>query len=121
MPVHLAGIPVSLSLLLSSSADKPWSAKVICWYSSITCRGGPSERMLPWLSSSARSHRRAVNGGEIMRNEDHGTTVFAQFCNPFKAFRLKGRIADGEDFVQQEDIRIEVCSNGKTQADKHAG
>ena len=62
----------------------------------------------------------AVNGGEIMRNEDHGAAVFSQFCNPLEAFRLKSRVADGENFVQQEDIGIEVGGNGKTQADKHA-
>ena len=55
-----------------------------------------------------------------MRNEDHGAAVFSQFCNPFKAFRLKSRVADREDFVQQKDIGIKVGGNGKTQADKHA-
>ena len=50
-----------------------------------------------------------------------GSACFGDVAHFAQAFFLKLRIAHGQDFVDQEDLRFQVGGDGESQADVHAG
>src|SRR5207248_7624159 len=63
----------------------------------------------------------AANLVELMGDEDNGAAGAGDVAHSAEAFFLKVDVADGEDFVDQEDFRLEMCGDGESQADVHAG
>src|SRR5579863_8242638 len=56
-----------------------------------------------------------------MRDENDGAALVGDFAHFAEAFFLEGDVADGEDFVDEEDFGFEVCGDGEGEADVHAG
>src|SRR2546430_13383382 len=56
-----------------------------------------------------------------MGDEDNGAAGAGDVAHSAEAFFLKVDVADGEDFVDEEDFRLEMGGNGESQADVHAG
>src|SRR6266700_1353244 len=63
----------------------------------------------------------AANLVELMRDKDDGAAGASDVAHSAETFALKFDIADGEDFVDEEDFRLEMGSDGEGQADVHAG
>ena len=55
-----------------------------------------------------------------MRDEHDGAALAGDFTHLAKATRLEFGVADGEDFVYDQDFRLEVGGHGKGQARIHA-
>src|SRR5271165_2029153 len=58
---------------------------------------------------------------ELVGDEDHGTAGAGHVAHFAEAFFLEIDVADGQDFVDEEDFRFEVGGDGEGQADVHAG
>src|SRR5215213_7260735 len=56
-----------------------------------------------------------------MRDEHDRRAALLQLRDSLNTFLLKRRIADCQDFIQQQNIRIEVGSDRETQTYIHAG
>src|SRR5437660_11696241 len=63
----------------------------------------------------------AANLVELMGDEDNGAAGAGDVAHSAEAFFLKVDVADGEDFVDEEDFRLEMGGDGESQADVHAG
>lgn len=48
-------------------------------------------------------------------------TRFEEFCDAVEALVAEPDIADGEDLVDEQDIRFHLGSDGEAEADFHAG
>src|SRR5271165_1914071 len=58
---------------------------------------------------------------ELVGDEDHGTAGAGHVAHFAEAFFLEIYVADGQDFVDEEDFGFEVGGDGEGQADVHAG
>src|SRR5258708_23997026 len=58
---------------------------------------------------------------ELMRDEDHCASCAGDIAHLAEAFFLEIHVADGQDFIDEENLRLEVSSDSKGQADIHAG
>src|SRR6266566_1797602 len=63
----------------------------------------------------------AANLIELMGDEDDGATGAGNVPHLAQAFFLEIDVAYGENFVDEEDLRLEVGSDGEGQADVHSG
>jgi hypothetical protein len=62
-----------------------------------------------------------IDGHKIVGNEEDGSPSLPQFADSVEAFGLERDIACGQDFVKQQNVRIEMRRNGEAQANLHAG
>src|SRR5271165_2958718 len=58
---------------------------------------------------------------ELVGDEDHGAAGAGHVAHFAEAFFLEIYVADGQDFVDEEDFGFEVGGYGEGQADVHAG
>ncbi len=58
---------------------------------------------------------------ELMGDEDDGAAGAGDVTHLSEAFLLEIDIANGEDFIDEENFRLEMGGDGKGQADVHAG
>src|SRR5690242_8710976 len=63
----------------------------------------------------------AANLIELMGDQHDGAAGAGDIAHLAKALFLEIDVADGEDFVDEEDFWLEVRGNGESQADVHAG
>src|SRR5882672_7194405 len=61
------------------------------------------------------------DGGHIVRNKEDRAAATTEPIHGVEAFALEARVADGQNFINDENIRIEVRGHGKAQAQAHAG
>ena len=52
-------------------------------------------------------------------DEDEGSAVFDDFLHALHALELKLRVANREHFVDDQDFRLEECSNRECQPEIH--
>jgi hypothetical protein len=55
-----------------------------------------------------------------VRNEQDGTAFPLELSDAIEAFILKGDIPDGEDFVDEQDLGLNMHGDSKCQAHLHA-
>ena len=55
-----------------------------------------------------------------MRHEKDGAAFSGYVAHFSEAFLLEGGVADGEDFVHQQDFWLEVSGDGEGQTHLHA-
>lgn len=58
---------------------------------------------------------------DIVTDEQHGATAFGDFAHFPQTPFLELGITDGEDFVQDQDFRVQVRCDGESEPDVHAG
>src|SRR6266576_4755358 len=58
---------------------------------------------------------------ELMRDEDDCASCAGDIAHLAEAFFLEIYVADGQDFIDEENLRLEVSSDSEGQADVHAG
>src|SRR6266404_2967211 len=63
----------------------------------------------------------AANLVELMGDEDDGATGAGDVAHFTEAFLLEIDVADGEDFIDEENFRLEMGGDSKGEADVHAG
>src|SRR5262249_275029 len=63
----------------------------------------------------------AANLVELMGDEDDGAAGAGDVAHFAEALFLEVYIADGEDFVDEEDFQLEMSGDGESQADVHSG
>src|SRR6266404_1681852 len=54
-----------------------------------------------------------LDGGQIMTNEQDGCAVTTHVLNFLQAFLLKARVGDGQHFIQQQNVRLEMSRDCK--------
>src|SRR5215472_14492381 len=64
---------------------------------------------------------KAANLIELMGDEDDSAADAGDVAHFSEAFFLEIDVADGEDFVHEQDFRLEVGGDGKGQTNVHAG
>src|SRR5208283_1324104 len=57
---------------------------------------------------------------ELVADEDDGAAGAGHVTHFAEALFLEVDVADGEDFINEEDFRLEMRGNGKRQAHEHA-
>ncbi len=62
----------------------------------------------------------AANLIELMGDQHDGAPGASHVAHFAQAFFLKIDIADGQDFIHQQDFRLEMRGHGEGQADVHA-
>src|SRR5438876_11534589 len=63
----------------------------------------------------------SLNGGHVVRNKKDRPAAATEPIHGVEAFALKARVADSQNLINDEDIRIEMGGHGKAQAQAHAG
>jgi hypothetical protein len=63
----------------------------------------------------------AANLIELMSDKDDGAAGAGDIAHFAEAFFLEIDVADGEDFIDEENFRFEMSGNGESEADIHAG
>src|SRR5713226_5682063 len=63
----------------------------------------------------------AANLIELMADEDNRAAAAGHVAHFAEALFLEVDVADGEDFIHEENFRLKVRRDGKRQADVHAG
>src|SRR5882757_2036081 len=58
---------------------------------------------------------------ELMRDEDDRASGAGDIAHLAEALFLEIYVADGQDFIDEENLRLEVSSDSEGQADVHAG
>src|SRR5256885_4144379 len=61
-----------------------------------------------------------LDGGHVVRDEQHCATFRLQVAHRAKALPLKSDVADSEYLVDEQDVGIEVRRDGETQSHPHA-
>ncbi len=61
-----------------------------------------------------------MDRGHLVTDEEDGSAVDGDVVHLAEALLLELLIADGQDLVDEEDLRLEVCRYGERQADVHA-
>ena len=61
------------------------------------------------------------DGLQIVGDEHDGDALIAERRHPLHAAALEGRIPDAQDFVDDEDVRLEVRRDGESEPRVHAG
>ena len=61
-----------------------------------------------------------LDGTQVVRNEHNGFARALQLRHPVDAFRLKICIANGENFVEQKNVGLEVRRDCKSQPQIHS-
>src|SRR5215831_19098556 len=56
-----------------------------------------------------------------MRDEDNRPAFLTQRPHSIKALPLEGHVADGQHFVQEQDLGLQMGRDRKPQADVHSG
>src|SRR5579885_2869087 len=62
-----------------------------------------------------------VDGSHAVRDEDDGAAGAGDIAHFAEAFFLEVDVADGEDFIDEEDFGFEVSGDGESETDVHAG
>src|SRR6266853_5909287 len=62
----------------------------------------------------------AANLIELMRDEDDCASCAGDIAHLAEAFFLEIYVTDGQDFIDEENLRLEVSSDSESQADVHA-
>src|SRR6266436_2463145 len=65
--------------------------------------------------------RETANLIELMRDEDDRASCAGDIAHLAEAFFLEIYVPDGQDFIDEENLRLEVSSDSEGQADVHAG
>src|SRR6266513_5940626 len=65
--------------------------------------------------------RETANLIELMRDEHDGASGAGDIAHLAEAFFLEIHVADGQDFIDKENLRLEVSSDSEGQTDIHAG
>jgi hypothetical protein len=63
---------------------------------------------------------KAANLIELMADEDDGATGAGDVAHLAETFFLEIDVADGKDFIDEENFRFEVGGDGEGEADVHA-
>src|SRR5258708_36739245 len=58
---------------------------------------------------------------ELMRDEHDCASCAGDIAHLAEAFFLEIYVADGQDFIDEQNLRLEVSSDSESQADVHAG
>src|SRR5467141_3540975 len=58
---------------------------------------------------------------ELMRDEDDRASCAGDIAHLAEAFFLEIYVADGQNFIAEENARLEARSDSESQADVHAG
>ncbi|HEY6776296.1 MAG TPA: hypothetical protein VI122_07275, partial [Thermoleophilaceae bacterium] len=58
---------------------------------------------------------------EVMTDEENGSALVGEFGHPCDATALELGVADGEDFVDDDDVGFEVGGDGEGEPQVHAG
>jgi len=61
------------------------------------------------------------DGGHVVGDEQNSAAFVGDFLEFTETFFLELDVADGEDFVDDQDFRVEMCGDGEGEADVHAG
>jgi hypothetical protein len=57
---------------------------------------------------------------ELVRYDDHGDAAGYQFADSPESTLLESEVTDREDFIHDEDLRIEVRRDGESESGVHA-
>ena len=60
-----------------------------------------------------------TNAAGVVRDEHEGPVLISELDELLHALLLKGDLADGEDLVDQEELRVDVDRDRKRQPDVH--
>src|SRR5712692_4156000 len=63
----------------------------------------------------------AANLIELMADKNDRSAGAGHVAHFAEAFLLEVDVADGEDFIDEEDFRLEMGGDGESEADVHAG
>ena len=58
---------------------------------------------------------------QVVRDEEHRRSRTSQLVQPIDALQLKGGVADGQHFVDEQNVRLEMCGDGEAEPDVHPG
>ena len=76
------------------------------------------------LKLAARHHQDPVaklgDGGHVVADEQNGPAVAGDLANAAEAFFLELGVADAEDFIDDQNFRIEMRRDGEGKAHIHA-
>lgn len=61
-----------------------------------------------------------LDGGEIVADEQDGAAAARDLLHLAETLVLECEVADGEDFVDDQDFRFEMRCDGESQPDIHA-
>src|SRR6516164_8411614 len=102
------------------------------WIELFSCTTRPADFPIGFddvRSGSARDHlamvqeeyaaAQALDGIEIVGDEEDGSALDVQLVDSVETLRLKIRISDRQHLIEQEDVGLEVGSNRKAKADVH--
>src|SRR5262249_1731251 len=67
------------------------------------------------------SRAERVDGGQIVADEKDGAAAVRDFVHLSEALFLKFEVADGQNFVDEENFRLEMGGYGEGQAHLHSG
>ena len=62
----------------------------------------------------------ALDGRRVVTDKKNGAALSCNIRHLAKAFLLKLGVADGQDLVNYEDLRFEMCRDGEGETDVHA-
>ena len=81
-------------------------------------RVGPSNATSPRVQED-RALAQPLDRGRVVRDEDDRAALFLEREDAAEALPLEGLVADGEDLVEQQDVRVEERGNGEAEAHRH--
>ena len=67
-----------------------------------------------------RARTKRLNGSHVMADKQHGSSCAGDFGHFAKAFFLKLGVADRQDFVDNENLGLEMGGDGEGEAHIHA-
>ena len=81
--------------------------------------GLPVEQHLAAFQHHA-ARAQVQHGAHVVADEKHRASARRHVAHLAKALALELGVADGENLVDDEDFGLEMCGDGKRQADPHA-
>ena len=78
----------------------------------------PVERDVPAFEEHG-ALAQALDGGGVVRDEHDRPALLLEGEDPPEALPLERLVADGEDLVQQEDVRVEERGDGEAEPHRH--
>ena len=72
-----------------------------------------------WITMDSWVRRK--DGGHVVADEQHRASLLGHVAHLAQAFALELRIAHRQDFVHDQDLRLEVRRDGERQPQVHAG
>ena len=68
-----------------------------------------------------RALANAFNLSNVVAHQDYGPTIaIDQVFHSVEALALKGKVADRQDFVDDQDLGLNTCGDGEPEAHLHA-